>query len=146
MSKHLEFMKQVVTKPVYVLKKDMVASKGGKKMSTLVDVVDCYISDITDEKVFVNGVEHRIKRLFIHSSDSGDYAFVGWVINSEMNYCMVCSTAFGMFTYQHHCKACGNIVCDTCSQSRAPIAEIEALGPKRVCLQCYWGQVDSYFS
>lgn len=145
MSKHLEFMKLIVTKPVYVLKKDMVASKGGKKMSALSEVSDSYISDITDEKVYVNGVEHRIKRLFIQSSDSGLYAGVGWVLNTEMNFCMVCSVAFGMFTYQHHCKACGNIVCDNCSLNRAQIAELEGVGVKRVCLQCYWGQVSNWY-
>jgi len=38
------------------------------------------------------------------------YSNVGWIINSEVSNCMVCTTEFGMFTYQHHCKACGNVV------------------------------------
>ncbi len=141
MSKHIEFIEALVLKPVYMLKKDMVATKGGKRSSMLVENLDSYITDITDEKVFVSGIEYRIKRLFVQSTDSGEYAGVGWVINSEMNYCMVCSVAFGMFTYAHHCKACGNIVCHNCSSSLVEIFEIRQVGPQRVCNQCFWGQV-----
>lgn len=141
MSKHLAFAEIASSTAIYLLKKDMVGSKGQRKTSTLTDILDCYVTDITDEKIFVNGTEHRIKRVFVKTSDSGNYANVGWVVKSEISYCMLCSIAFGMFTYQHHCKACGNVVCNNCSLNLVAVVEIESVGPVRVCNQCYWGQV-----
>ncbi len=141
MAKHLAFIELAAPKPVYILKKDMVGSKGGRKPSTLTDIIDCYVTDMTDEKIFVNGAEHRIKRVFVSTSDSEKYSGVGWVVNSEISYCMVCSVAFGMFTYQHHCRACGNVVCNNCSLNMVVVMEIQQMGPVRVCNQCYWGQV-----
>ena len=92
------------------------------------------------------------------------YTNVGWIINSEVSHCMVCMTEFGMFTYAHHCKACGNVVCtrnyiiiqfwnltrtvlkvcQKCSNDKVTIHEIREIGRAvRVCVQCFWGQVNS---
>lgn len=67
-----------------------------------------------------------------------------------LDYCMVCSTSFGIFTYKHICRACGNIVCSSCSPSSAMIQELSGpsagnCGPQRVCSLCFWGQ-DAVFA
>jgi hypothetical protein len=94
-----------------------------------------------DEDVFVNGVTRSVRRLFItgDSSSSGGAA-VGWVINESFADCMVCGGAFGMWKWPHHCRACGNVVCEQCSPEAAVIQELPHLGDVRVCTQCCWGQ------
>jgi hypothetical protein len=54
---------------------------------------------------------------------------------------MICGTEFGFFTHRHHCRCCGNVVCHDCSPENVEIYEMKKLGPQRVCVQCYWGQV-----
>ena len=39
---------------------------------------------------------------------------------------------------KHHCRCCGNIICDSCSPNLVVIYELNDL--VKVCIQCYWGQ------
>ncbi|MCP3943259.1 MAG: hypothetical protein GY710_17475 [Desulfobacteraceae bacterium] len=41
-----------------------------------------------------------------------------WQPDSSTNKCSLCSTVFSMFNRKHHCRSCGKIICDACSQSR----------------------------
>jgi len=79
-------------------------------------------------------------RVFVRAMDSHDYEKVGWILSSDVDVCMICSKSFGVFKDKYHCRACGNLVCDDCSQGRAAIFEIECAGEFRVCSQCYFGQ------
>ena len=69
--------------------------------------------------------------------------------NEEVNECMQCGAAFGFFRGRHHCRRCGGIFCDACSQARVllPVADIvrnpevaemegESSHPQRVCRDC----------
>ena len=84
---------------------------------------------------------YALPLMMIAKPTTGDYADVGWVINAEATRCMNCAETFGIYCYAHHCKSCGNVVCDKCSRSTAHIYELQDLGPLRVCDMCYWGQV-----
>lgn len=92
------------------------------------------------ETVFINGMEYVVRRLCSTSFESGPYGVVGWVIDEDIERCMICGEDFGFFRHRHHCRACGNIVCYVCSPEEAVIAEIRELGEQRVCIQCFWGQ------
>jgi len=62
--------------------------------------------------------------------------------------CMVC---FGDVTWEytasseaqqarvmHHCRSCGNIVCEACSQHQMTLPAYGIIAPARVCDPCYW--------
>eukprot|EP01038_Epipyxis_sp_PR26KG_P012427 gene12427-16671_t len=148
---YIAFMKGTVHKSTYSLKKDYNQSKGGKIPSALIQYnSELYIQHIVDERVKIRGFDMKIKRLFVNNVDKttptlvenpgNTFYDIGWIINCEMKFCMICSVGFGWFYYPHHCKACGNIVCYKCSSYNVTIKELGDAGPLRVCSQCCWGQ------
>lgn len=95
---------------------------------------------LSDERA-LRGTGARVHRVFAMGPIAGDYTNVGWVVNSDAPSCMICGTEFGVLVGIHHCRGCGNAICDACSQDRAVVEELRALGPQRLCRMCYWGQV-----
>eukprot|EP00936_MAST-01D_sp_MAST-1D-sp1_P000150 g150.t1 len=72
-----------------------------------------------------------------------------WMANDEAMECMQCGAPFGFFRGRHHCRRCGGIFCDACSQARVllPFSDIvrnpeatgsgdESSNPQRVCRDC----------
>lgn len=145
MSYHVNFLKAVITKPLHVLRKDYDTARHGRKSSTLTpDIPNVVIDGIYDEDFIVDPQSSRkkvIHRIFAKSLEAPDYKDVGWILNDDVDICMLCRRSpFGMFAYKHHCKACGNIFCSECSQSTAQIRELRGLGDFRVCNLCFYGQ------
>lgn len=107
---------------------------------------------LVDEEIKINGETKVVRRLYAKNdskgSDSSKSKFigVGWIINDDINICMVCNIPFGFFRWKHHCRCCGNIVCDSCSPFCVSIVELDELGEVRVCTQCYWGQEDVHIN
>ena len=95
--------------------------------------------DIVYETATIGGVTRTIKRLY-QRYDNG-FDGVGWIVDDDIDNCMVCNSEFGFFLRKHHCRSCGNIVCYSCSPDMAVIEEMAEMGEQRVCVQCYWGQV-----
>uniref|UniRef100_A0A1A7X669 Zinc finger FYVE domain-containing protein 26 n=1 Tax=Iconisemion striatum TaxID=60296 RepID=A0A1A7X669_9TELE len=60
-----------------------------------------------------------------------------WVPDTQHDVCMVCRRErFTMFNRRHHCRRCGRLVCNACSERKMPVdgcPEEEV----RVCDQCY---------
>mmetsp|Transcript_31730 Transcript_31730/g.69318 ORF Transcript_31730/g.69318 Transcript_31730/m.69318 type:complete len:308 (+) Transcript_31730:38-961(+) len=58
---------------------------------------------------------------------------VQWIPDAEVNECPVCGRKFGTFgphTWRkHHCRACGKVVCSTCSTNQ--------ISKHRVCDPCF---------
>lgn len=60
-----------------------------------------------------------------------------WVPDTQQHVCMVCRRErFTMFNRRHHCRRCGRLVCNACSEQKmlvdgSPGEEV------RVCDQCY---------
>eukprot|EP01035_Chromulina_nebulosa_P023380 gene23380-30300_t len=61
---------------------------------------------------------------------------VGWVLNDTAPACMICGVNFTIFNNRHHCRSCGDVVCGPCSKARHEIAELDLIGPLRVCKNC----------
>lgn len=36
------------------------------------------------------------------------YTDIGWVIDGDVKRCMSCASSFGIFTWRHHCRLCGD--------------------------------------
>ncbi|XP_062296068.1 zinc finger FYVE domain-containing protein 26 isoform X2 [Scomber scombrus] len=60
-----------------------------------------------------------------------------WVPDTLQHVCMVCQRErFTMFNRRHHCRRCGRLVCNACSEKKMPVEG--CLGDEvRVCDQCY---------
>ncbi|CAG5115932.1 unnamed protein product, partial [Candidula unifasciata] len=43
-------------------------------------------------------------------------SIVKWIADSEVPACLNCLCSFGLLTRRHHCRLCGGVMCDKCSQ------------------------------
>eukprot|EP00475_Leptophrys_vorax_P010624 TRINITY_DN17204_c0_g3_i2.p1 TRINITY_DN17204_c0_g3~~TRINITY_DN17204_c0_g3_i2.p1 ORF type:complete len:322 (+),score=41.20 TRINITY_DN17204_c0_g3_i2:408-1373(+) len=59
-----------------------------------------------------------------------------WEPNEKANNCRVCDVQFTMLNRKHHCRRCGVLVCDACSQSRDFISKAKTGSKVRICDDC----------
>ncbi|XP_009776341.1 protein FREE1 [Nicotiana tabacum] len=59
-----------------------------------------------------------------------------WVPDEAVRKCTACGTDFGAFVRRHHCRNCGDIFCDKCTQGRTALTSDEDAQPVRVCDRC----------
>uniref|UniRef100_A0A3Q2WT35 Zinc finger FYVE domain-containing protein 26 n=1 Tax=Haplochromis burtoni TaxID=8153 RepID=A0A3Q2WT35_HAPBU len=60
-----------------------------------------------------------------------------WVPDTQQHVCMVCKRErFTMFNRRHHCRRCGRLVCNACSEKKMPVDGCPG-EEVRVCDQCY---------
>lgn len=97
------------------------------------------VKEIRKEEITIGGKPRIVHREFVRYNSK--FMGVGLIVDKDINNCMICNAEFGILLHKHHCRCCGNLVCDTCSPSCVEIYEMRKLGPQRVCNQCYWGQV-----
>jgi len=61
-----------------------------------------------------------------------------WTQDKKAKKCMSCgSIKFNIFIRRHHCRLCGNVVCNNCSKNKFLLANISRDEPVRVCIKCY---------
>lgn len=146
MSQHIKFIRKATSLPVYRLKNDIHSYVEGlqnnenesTKLSTF-----AAITGLRAETLNIAGVSKLYRRVYVLCPDSGTYFHVGWILNCDAENCMVCGTGFRSSS-KHHCRACGNVVCDKCSKHRAVVSPLDHLGPLRVCNLCCFGQVSEF--
>lgn len=76
-----------------------------------------------------------------------------WESDEQARSCRICERRFGLLVRRHHCRKCGQIICDKCSPWKVylnssdilqdPSGPLESLStlasrPHRVCEQCYY--------
>ncbi|ESL05678.1 hypothetical protein TRSC58_06663 [Trypanosoma rangeli SC58] len=60
------------------------------------------------------------------------------VDDAHSQNCAQCQAIFSLFLRRHHCRLCGEVVCDSCSQLRASMPlHFKVEGAMRVCHRCY---------
>jgi len=59
-----------------------------------------------------------------------------WMPDSEAIFCPLCSVTFTVFTRKHHCRKCGKVFCDQCSDHKINVPEHGFRKPVRVCSKC----------
>mmetsp|Transcript_6545 Transcript_6545/g.11470 ORF Transcript_6545/g.11470 Transcript_6545/m.11470 type:complete len:223 (-) Transcript_6545:2954-3622(-) len=65
-----------------------------------------------------------------------------WTPNTVKN-CEACETRFSLLMKRHHCRYCGSLVCNDCSEYEALIPTLGYNSPQRVCKVC-WKLLDRY--
>lgn len=50
---------------------------------------------------------------------------VEWVHDKERLLCCLCDRKFGMIVRRHHCRLCGEVVCNRCSLSKVQISGVK---------------------
>lgn len=68
-------------------------------------------------------------RHFKHVTD-----VVRWDPDDLVSLCAVCSTSFTTFNRRHHCRACGRVVCGSCSPSTVMLPGFQT--SQRACTLC----------
>lgn len=58
-----------------------------------------------------------------------------WVPDALAPRCKLCSVEFGIVTRRHHCRHCGDVVCDDCSKHRIILPGLDK-NAVRVCNNC----------
>lgn len=61
---------------------------------------------------------------------------VVWVPDEEVTQCPLCSRQFGVLRGRHHCRACGCVVCGSCSTKGLRLAG-PGTSKQRVCDTCW---------
>ncbi|KAJ8249433.1 hypothetical protein GJAV_G00234800 [Gymnothorax javanicus] len=91
-----------------------------------------------DKRAWISHIEEwRAKRVKeMGSTPELDFAS-SWVPDSAAEVCMRCVTKFTFTQRRHHCRECGYVVCDSCSNNRALIPNISSKSPVRVCKVCF---------
>ncbi|XP_054708198.1 pleckstrin homology domain-containing family F member 2-like [Uloborus diversus] len=60
-----------------------------------------------------------------------------WIPDAEASICMHCrKTQFTVLNRRHHCRKCGAVVCNSCSNKKF-LLPAQSSKPLRVCLSCY---------
>ena len=59
-----------------------------------------------------------------------------WKHDSEAESCDRCKSSFNLLRRRHHCRRCGGIFCDTCSNEKVAGISGYGEGKHRICLIC----------
>ena len=100
-------------------------------MEAINSAIEEYISK---KASFVSSVEDRLCGLSAEEC-LGDSAPV-WIPDQRVTMCQLCSLEFSLVVRRHHCRACGKVVCSSCSSNKAPI-KYRQYETVRVCNVCY---------
>lgn len=113
-------IKEVITNTIELVD---YPPKMGPQLSTDIEVVE----------VTVGSTVFKVRRVFLCTNAYQ----VGWVVDSDLQQCMCCEQNFNWMRFRHHCRACGSLVCKSCSASRMDIPEFDDSGDSRVCNNCF---------
>uniref|UniRef100_A0A1J3FFR3 Lateral signaling target protein 2 n=1 Tax=Noccaea caerulescens TaxID=107243 RepID=A0A1J3FFR3_NOCCA len=59
-----------------------------------------------------------------------------WVPDEAVSKCTSCGSDFGAFMRRHHCRNCGDVFCDKCTQGRIALTAEDNAPQVRVCDRC----------
>ena len=96
-----------------------------------VEAINSAIEEYINKKMsFVSPEQARPASLSL-----GDSAPV-WIPDQRVTMCQLCSLDFSLTVRRHHCRACGKVVCSSCSANKAPI-KYRQYETVRVCYVCW---------
>lgn len=146
-SSHISPYKE--TNQRYSLKRQVEQQRQSVRMAAFVDntplkesLTEMYLDNILQDNVTPRLAKLAASEYKLNGAraraNSGEYIRPRWIPDEAMEYCLLCSTSFTVMNRRHHCRYCGNLVCDSCSLHKAllPI-EFGLRDPQRICNPCY---------
>lgn len=114
------------------------------------------LHEMNDDNPWENNLEQqwssqRLNNIDLFEQETDQPAKV-WQPDLDTKSCMVCNRKFGLLLRRHHCRRCGQVVCDKCSpykvflnpsdilQDPAGILEsvsVLAAQQQRICEKCH---------
>ncbi|XP_046580806.1 pleckstrin homology domain-containing family F member 2-like isoform X1 [Haliotis rubra] len=98
-----------------------------------------YAATVTEKKEWMAHIRKCVNDLLVKrgiTQTSKEDSPV-WVPDSEARTCMHCrKSEFSIVNRRHHCRKCGILVCNACSNKRLMMPQ-QSSKPLRVCLTCY---------
>ncbi|XP_048502637.1 protein FREE1 isoform X2 [Beta vulgaris subsp. vulgaris] len=67
-----------------------------------------------------------------------------WVPDEAVSKCTGCGGDFSAFNRRHHCRNCGDVFCDKCTQGRTPLTLEDNAQAVRVCDRCMVKRMHPY--
>jgi hypothetical protein len=61
---------------------------------------------------------------------------VCWAPDNGSKCCTLCATAFTVIVRRHHCRFCGNLMCQNCSNDQICNRLSHSSLPERICKVC----------
>lgn len=69
-------------------------------------------------------------------SQTGKDDKVNWVSDKSATQCHRCKLKFSLYFRKHHCRSCGLIFCEHCTNYQRVVVAVSPTKPQRVCLEC----------
>eukprot|EP01038_Epipyxis_sp_PR26KG_P006360 gene6360-8760_t len=102
--------------------------------------MDCFNSDpfsygaeFQTEQILINRKAKTVRKVYMRNNKYK----IGWIVDADISYCMICFKEFGLLTYKHHCRACGMLICNNCSPYITNVPHLDEQGGSRVCVNCF---------
>jgi len=76
------------------------------------------------------------KKTASHNKKIDEKAAPVWVHDQASNTCSQCPNKFTLTFRRHHCRSCGDLVCEACSKARVVLENIHPTKKQRVCKRC----------
>ena len=70
------------------------------------------------------------------SQSSAEQLRPAWVDDKEASECANCGLLFSLFRWKHHCRQCGYVFCNSCSNKKIPLPHLGYPKPVRICTEC----------
>lgn len=88
---------------------------------------------VQQEEIYLKNKTRKYRRVFLADNNYK----VGWVVDADFSFCMICCTGFGWLNLKHHCRACGLLVCYSCTPYTTQVNNLFEEGGSRVCINCF---------
>ncbi|XP_075945436.1 FYVE, RhoGEF and PH domain-containing protein 6-like [Anarhichas minor] len=116
----------------------ILSASSASERDEWLEAISTAISDYTKKKIsFISGKPPEEVEL----RDCGDGAPLGskapiWIPDPRTTMCMICTCEFTLTWRRHHCRACGKVVCQSCSSNKCALEYLKN-HLARVCNQCF---------
>ena len=87
-------MRTISSKHLHDIRK-LIKNRAGSDDDEVLDNGEVQILGISEDTMKLNGLEYAVRKVYIRTADSGDYYKVGWVLNQDIDECMICRKTFG---------------------------------------------------
>lgn len=83
------------------------------------------------------GAQLRESKLEMENLKENSAVFLDsqWMDSKQVKQCALCQQSFSVTRRKHHCRLCGNVFCQTCSDNKMELAS--SAKPARVCDTCH---------